>query len=153
MVGSLFFLTSVATASEAGEVVSTNIVGYLKTEGVAKSYLTGPTFVPVLTCLEAEPSYTIRLGDIKATGMHMTLDSIQFLSATDATTILAATYFVSSNPLYEGWWEFGRVGVGARYDEEDLPAGSAILCNFASGNTVKFTFPNPTLPLPDLTQP
>ena len=141
MVGSLFFLTSVVTANE---VVSTNIVGYLVNTNVPPSYLTGPTFVPVLSCLQDNPDFTILLEDITIEGMHLSFDSIQFLSPDDSSTIVEAVY--SSIPAIKGWWKLGSPGVES-LDDIDFPAGAAILCNFQSGNSVKFTFPDPMLPL------
>jgi len=129
----------------SAEVPSYNIVGYLENKNVAPSYFTGPTFVQVLTCLEVDPNLGLTLSDIKIEGMDPMLDSIQFLSTEDAGTLISATY-VEAPPAFKGWWDFYDLG-GTRLDEEDLPAGLALLCNFTGYSPVKITFPDPTLPL------
>ena len=134
MVGSLFFLTSVVTANE---VVSTNIVGYLVNTNVPPSYLTGPTFVPVLSCLQDNPDFTILLEDITIEGMHLSFDSIQFLSPEDSSTIVEAVY--SSIPAIKGWWKLGSPGVES-LDKTPISLSEGFLCNFASGNNITLTY-------------
>ena len=87
----------------------------------------------------------LKLKHLKVEGMDPMLDSIQFLSPDDAGTLVSATY-VEAPPAFKGWWDFYDLG-GTRLDEEDLPAGLALLCNFTGYSPVKITFPDPTLPL------
>ena len=75
MVGSLF-LTSVATASEAGEVVSTNIVGYDKFESASTGGFTSFTS-PFVSVLSTNQMFTLR----QLTGNFRTNQSIQFFDS------------------------------------------------------------------------
>ena len=131
----------------SAEVPSYNIVGYLESKEVTKSYLTGPTFVPVLTCLETDPNHEIiiLLEDVKVKGMDPMLDSIQFLSATTGKTLVSATYFDSEWEEYEGWWDFNDA-LEVSLDKEPIALSQGFLCNFISGNPITITYAGEVLP-------
>jgi len=109
MVGSLF-ITSMATA---GEVVSTNIVGYINIPLVRRGFtFTGPTFVPVLTDGSAA-----KLGDVVSANDIFSPfeDSIQIFNA--AGGLVAKATYISQAVLDEfeiedvaaGWWDLDDV--------------------------------------------
>jgi len=138
MVGSLFFLTSVATASE---VVSTNIVGYQKISSVAPFYVTGPTFVSVLSFLEADPEtdYKIKLSDIIIEGMSANLEFIQIMDPTTGEVSQNFTYVPSGTN--RGWWEPYQVGSAfTKYDNYQFSISSGFICNFTMPTEKTITF-------------
>jgi methyl coenzyme M reductase alpha subunit len=90
----------------------------------------------------------LTLGDITADGMDPDSDTIQFLDPTDASVVDAATYCDAAlatllgDPGLQGWWAPSDVG-GVDKNSTAFPAGSAVLCNFGSGNPITVVFPNP----------
>ena len=87
----------------------------------------------------------MKLSDIKAEGMDPFGDMIQFLSTDSAKTYLMATYIDAAvaeefgDPALEGWWDVNAPGE-ISYNDIAFDAGTAFLCAFTSGNTVKFTY-------------
>ena len=126
-----FLVTSIATASD---VVSTNIVGYLKTTATGKYFTSGPTFVQVLTFQDSSnPQW--RLGDIIAEGMDPGEDFIQFINPGNAKVRLAATYIPKSDPVFGGWWDKDALDnmdydPANRLDDMFFPVSEGFLCYF-----------------------
>ena len=135
MVGSLFFLTSVATASE---VVSTNIVGYNTVKGSARGYtVITPTFINVLSGI---PQISL---DKVGGSLEPGVDSLFFMYP-DGSLSKAITWY-DYDPSWktdiEGWylpinpdlWDYEYVG------STNLPAGTAFLV-YTYGNSDIITF-------------
>ena len=72
-------------------------------------------------------------------------DMIQFLSTDAAKTYLRATYIDAAtaaefgDAALEGWWDVNAPGE-ISYEDVSFDAGTAFLCAFSSGNTIKFTY-------------
>ena len=87
----------------------------------------------------------MKLSDIKAEGMDPFSDMIQFLSTDAAKTYLQATYIDAAvaeefgDAALEGWWDADAPGETSLNDVT-IDAGTAFLCAFSSGNTIKFTY-------------
>ena len=134
-----------AAGITSAEVVSTNIVGYLKKTAVAPYYLTGSTFVKVQSCLEQDPAtdYKIKLSDIKIEGMTVGTEFIQILDEANATVSKRLTY-IGGAPYPEqfwGWWEVNSYGApNTCYDDYEFSPSSGFLCNFTSGNVINMTY-------------
>ena len=83
---------------------------------------------------------TWQLKDVKAEGMDITGDIIQFLDSDAADTYLSATRAGSDYAAkYQGWWDPDDVG-GTSLEEEEFDNGTAFLGAFTSGNTITFTY-------------
>ena len=117
-----------------------SVVGYQTVSTNAAYYSGGATFLPV-----GATTASLTLGDIKAEGMDPFGDMIQFLSTDAAKTYLSATYIDAAtaleneDPALEGWWDVNALGE-ISYNNVSIDAGTAFLCAFSSGNTVKFTY-------------
>ena len=137
----LMIAASVAICAAAGFALeSANIVGYQTVSTNATYYSGGATFLPV-----GATTASLTLADIKAEGMDPFGDMIQFLSTDAAKPTLMATYIDAAtavaleDPALEGWWDKDAPGE-VSYDSASVDAGTAFLCSFSSGNTVKFTY-------------
>jgi hypothetical protein len=90
----------------------------------------------------------LTLGAVTAEGMELDSDFIQFLDPADTSVSSTATYCDLAtatglgHPEWQGWWEIGDVG-GTSKNTTAFPAGTAVLCNLGSGNSVTMVFPNP----------
>ena len=118
MVGSLFFLTSVATASEAGEVVSTNIVGYLtKSNSTGFTHLT-PNFIDV--CSEIQSFKLNRL-----TGNFSDDDKIIFYSVSGKPGETLVRVQGWGGSWVDGWYDDGYTAPVE--DITDIKAGTSFI--------------------------
>ena len=116
----------VATAAFA-DVVSDNIVGYRTISAAGQFASYGQTFITV-----GDTNGEWKLGNMKASGMDVYSDAIQFLDPSDQSVILMASYQDG-----HGWVAFGDED-GALLDDTTFAIGTGFLCNFAS--PVEFTF-------------
>ena len=120
MVGSLFFLTSVATASE---VVSVNTVGYtpapkLKANGYVQ---VGINFEAV----NAESGVDIRINDLFAEQFPGQFNANLLAADADQIIIDSATYYYTYSPAAPGNTYWRRLGT-AGATEDCLPVGAAV---------------------------
>ena len=126
-----------ASVMATTSVESSNVVGYLSEATSASSFSQGPMFMIVGNT--GDNAGKFQLKDIKAEGMDMTSDFIQFLSSDDASSYMQAVYVGDELPAFKGWWDFNDLG-GTSYDEEWFNNGTAFLACLESGNEVTFTY-------------
>lgn len=88
----------------------------------------------------------LTLGDLTVSGMDPTQDNIQFLDPATALPTVTATYIDSAMSIalvgdesLVGWW---NLDIDTSLNDTALPAGSAVLGNFASSGVV-ISFPDP----------
>jgi hypothetical protein len=131
-------LITACTAS--AEVVSTNIVGYLKTTAtgnVNQFFTTGPTFVQPLSFQDIANAKW-RLGDVKAEGFNVYSDFISTLNPISGQTDIVAVYADEATAItwgdidYVGWWDKATFDIP--YDEELFDLSEGFLCNFSSSD-------------------
>jgi hypothetical protein len=133
----------VAGFAVAQGVTSANVVGYLKLAASGTYPSHGPTFITV-----GDTGLQWTLGNMTAEGAELDSDFIQFLNPADTSVSGTATHCDSAtatglgHPEWQGWWEIGDVG-GTSKNTTAFPAGTAVLCNLGSGNSVTMVFPNP----------
>lgn len=130
------FLSSFASAgvtlTYSGEVL----------DGIVVLDLTGQQYPMIANFTPVD----LTLGDLTATGMDPSMDSIQFLSVADANTEVQATYIDAATAIaygdagLQGWWD---AALENRLDDQTFPAGASVLGSFA--NNVTITFPDPIL--------
>ena len=129
-----------AAGITSAEVVSTNIVGYVKSPATGTYTPTGPTFVQVLTFTNLTGEAKWRLGDIKVEGMNSSYDFIQILDPNTAKTVVFATYSEDGwgNPEWVGWWEY-PTSSDIPLDDEYYNFGTGFLTYLTSPNVI-FTY-------------
>ena len=144
----LFLAAGIASA----EVVSTNIVGYLKTKATGRYFTSGSTFINVGHAVDPINFPSVwRMGDIIPTGMNPLSDVVQFLNPTTINPDLLATYIdedwaleFADDPddpadvaFWVGWWKMPNWT--EKLNDRTFPASQGFLCNVASSG-VSFTF-------------